>query len=95
MSLVGFSGLVALIRKYHRICILSRILTLSTQQDFQNIQDEICLFYRHNNILREKVCYFFFEWYQIPCPNLVMSNFILKIDQMLKYDMRLDDMAYW
>ena len=81
ISLVGCSGLVALIQKYHRICILSRILTLvSTQQDFWNIQDEICLFYQHNKIQREKVCYIFSEWYQIPCPNLVMSNFIWKID---------------
>ena len=66
ISLVGCSGLVALTQKYHRICILSRILTLvSTQQDFWNIQDEICLFYQHNKIQREKNCYFFSEWWGI------------------------------
>ena len=84
ISLVGCSGLVALTQKYHRICILSRILTLvSTQQDFRNIQDEICLFFQHNTSQREKVCYFFPEWYQIPCPNSVMSNFIWHAMRMI------------
>ena len=55
MSLVGFSGLVALIRKYHRICILSRILTLvSTQQDFQNIQNMKFAFSTDTTKFKEK-----------------------------------------
>ena len=55
ISLVGCSGLVALIRKYHRICILSRILTLvSTQQDFQNIQNMKFAFSTDTTKFKEK-----------------------------------------